>query len=112
MKNKNTKTAVVEVAVKKQGRPVNPNSNRQQMLAFKSEQRALGLVKRGRPVNGESKRQAELARKSELRELGMLTGMKGRPVNTNSKRQQVLALRESGERRKPGRPKMVKQDAE
>jgi hypothetical protein len=105
--SKKAKTIVV-----KKGRPVNPNSTRQQTLALKAELRAKGLITRGRPVNEESKRQAELARKAELREAGVLNGMKGRPVNPNSKRQQVLALRESGERRKPGRPKMVKQDAE
>lgn len=109
---KTLKNTTAKSEVKKLGRPVNPNSTRQQTLALKTELRAKGLITRGRPVNQESKRQAELARKAELRELGMLTGRKGRPVNPDSKRQQVLALRESGERRKPGRPKMVKQDAE
>jgi hypothetical protein len=109
MKNeiKNTTTA------KQLGRPVNPNSNRQQMLALKTEARALGLIKRGRPVSGESKRQAELKRKAELREAGVLNGMKGRPVNENSKRQ--LELKRKSELRaagllKLGRPKVVKTD--
>ena len=92
--------------IKKLGRPVVEGSKRQLELKLKSELREKGLIKRGRPVNGESKRQSELKRKSELKELGLLSGKKGRPVNKESKRQQVLALRESGERRLPGRPKV------
>ena len=113
---KNTNKEVVEVAtvevvnveVKQKGRPVNPESNRQKTLMLKAELRAQGLISKGRPVVEGSKRQLELARKAELRELGLLTGRKGRPVNPESKRQQVLELRASGERKKPGRPKVVK----
>jgi hypothetical protein len=94
----------------KKGRPVDPNSARQKELKLKAELRKLGLIKRGRPVNKESNRQKEIERKAELRELGVLNGKKGRPINQNSKRQQRMALRAAGKIRKPGRPKMVKQD--
>lgn len=97
--------------IKKLGRPVNMESKRQIELKQKEELRGLGLVKRGRPVNQDSKRQNELERKSKLKELGLLSGKKGRPVNKDSKRQQVLALKESGLRAKPGRPKQVKEEA-
>jgi hypothetical protein len=98
--------------VKKLGRPVVEGSKRQLELKLKAELREKGLVKRGRPVNEESKRQNELKRKSELKEQGILNGLKGRPVNKESKRQQVLALKESGLRAKPGRPKVKKDEVE
>ena len=92
--------------IKKLGRPVNNESKRQLELKLKSELREKGLIKRGRPVKEGSKRQLELERKSELKQLGLLNGKKGRPINPNSKRQEVLFLRESGQRRLPGRPKV------
>jgi hypothetical protein len=98
--------------VKKLGRPVNNESKRQLELKLKSELREKGLIKRGRPIKEESKRQSELKRKSELKELGLLSGKKGRPVNKESKRQQVLALKESGQRRLPGRPKVKKEEGD
>jgi hypothetical protein len=104
-----TNVEVMETA-KQKGRPVNPDSNRQKMLQLKNELREQGLIKRGRPVNGESKRQLELSRKQELKELGLLSGKKGRPVNPNSNRQQVLNMRQNGEMRKPGRPKVNKEE--
>jgi hypothetical protein len=97
--------------IKKLGRPVVEGSKRQLELKLKAELRAKGLIKKGRPVKQDSKRQAELKRKQELRESGILNGLKGRPVNPESKRQQVLALRASGERRLPGRPKVKKEEA-
>lgn len=71
------------------GRPVDPNSKRQQRLAT-----APGR-KTGRPINPTSKRQQRLA---ELAAKAALNGGKvkrGRPVNPNSKRQ--IALREAVE---------------
>lgn len=68
------------------GRPVDPNSKRQQRLA-----NAPGR-KTGRPINPNSKRQQRLA---ELAAKAAANGGKvkrGRPVNPNSKRQ--VALRE------------------
>jgi hypothetical protein len=68
------------------GRPVNPNSARQQRIKELNEKREQGLCKRGRPVNGESKRQSTL----KLREEKVNSGIelkRGRPVNPNSERQ-------------------------
>ena len=109
MKNNNKDMKVKEI--KKLGRPVNPESKRQLELKQKEELRALGLIKRGRPVNQNSKRQNELERKAKLKEMGLLSGKKGRPINPNSKRQEILALKASGQRRKPGRPKVKKEEA-
>lgn len=70
----------------KLGRPVNPNSARQQRIQELNEKREKGLCKRGRPVNGESKRQEVL----KLREEKLKNGIelkRGRPVNPNSERQ-------------------------
>ena len=67
------------------GRPVNPNSKRQQRLAT-----APGR-KTGRPINPNSKRQQRLA---ELAAKAAANGgvvKRGRPVNPNSKRQQAIA---------------------
>ena len=102
---------VKEVKFKKRGRPINSNSARQARLKLQAELKAQGvMIKRGRPVNKASNRQKEIERKAELRELGVLNGKKGRPINQNSKRQQRMVLRAAGKIRKPGRPKMVKQD--
>ena len=79
-------------ATKKLGRPVNPNSVRQQELKMKSELRSKGLIKRGRPVVEGSANQEKQARRVELAEQGLLTGMRGRPVNPTSPRQQRLAM--------------------
>lgn len=67
------------------GRPVNPNSKRQQRLAT-----APGR-KTGRPINPTSKRQQRLA---ELEAKAAANGGKakrGRPVNPDSKRQKAIA---------------------
>jgi len=93
------------------GRPVNPNSRRQQELAAKMERRALGLVKRGRPVVEGSKRQQELDAKMERMIINGGVVRRGRPVNGESKRQQLLNARAElaalGIVRAPGRPKVV-----
>ena len=67
------------------GRPVNPNSKRQQRLA-----NAPGR-KTGRPIDPNSKRQKRLA---ELAAKAAANGgvvKRGRPINPNSKRQQAIA---------------------
>jgi hypothetical protein len=92
-------------ATKKQGRPVNPNSERQARLKAQAELKAHGVeIKRGRPVEETSARQARLALKGKV--------ALGRKVNPNSERQQRLAAlelkRASGVEVKRGRPKMVK----
>lgn len=93
------------------GRPVNPNSRRQQELALKAERRALGLVKRGRPIVEGSKRQAELEAKMERLANNGGVVRRGRPINGESKRQQLLNARAElaalGIVRTPGRPKVV-----
>ena len=67
------------------GRPVNPNSKRQQRLAS-----APG-VRTGRPINPNSARQQRLAELDAKRANGTLK--RGRPVNPNSARQ--IALQEA-----------------
>ncbi len=67
------------------GRPVNPNSKRQQRLAS-----APG-VRTGRPINPNSARQQRLAELDAKRSNGTLK--RGRPVNPNSARQ--IALQEA-----------------
>ena len=76
----------VKYSVKAQlGRPVNPNSKRQQRLAS-----APG-VRTGRPINPNSARQQRLAELEAKRSNGTLK--RGRPVNPNSARQ--IALQEA-----------------
>ena len=80
------KTMGVTYSVKAQlGRPVNPNSKRQQRLAS-----APG-VRTGRPINPNSARQQRLAELDVKRSNGTLK--RGRPVNPNSARQ--IALQEA-----------------
>jgi hypothetical protein len=98
-----------QVVVKKQGRPVNVNSERQAKLKAKAELLAAGVeIKRGRPVNLESDRQKRLELKGKV--------SLGRKVDLNSARQQRLAAlelkRASGVEVKRGRPKMVKVEVE
>ena len=78
----------VEFSTKAQlGRPIDPNSKRQQRLA-----KAPGK-KTGRPINPNSKRQQRLAELETKRQNGEVK--RGRPVNPNSKRQ--IALREAAQ---------------
>ena len=73
----------IEFSTKAQlGRPINPNSARQQRLAT-----APGK-KTGRPINPNSKRQQRLAELEAKRQNGEVK--RGRPVNPNSKRQIAL----------------------
>ena len=60
------------------GRPVNPNSVRQQRLIELETKRNNGDLKRGRPVNGESERQKRLAEMEAKRVNGELK--RGRPA--------------------------------
>ena len=77
------KTMNVQYSVKAQlGRPVDPNSARQQRLAT-----APGR-KTGRPINPTSARQQRLAELDAKRANGTLK--RGRPVNPNSARQIAL----------------------
>ena len=92
---------------KQQGRPVNPNSERQIKLKMLNELKEKGIeIKRGRPINSESERQKRLELKGKV--------ALGRKVNPNSERQkrlQALELKRSnGEVIKRGRPKMKKEE--
>ena len=104
-----TSTAtVVDAEVKQLGRPVNPDSVRQQHLAEMEVKRAAGLLKRGRPVNGTSERQKRLAAMAEKAAANGGLLKRGRPVNGTSARQQKLAAIEAkkamGIEVKRGRP--------
>jgi hypothetical protein len=91
MSNQIDQTMEIEVTIVKQlGRPLNPNSARQQRLAEMEARRVNGEVRKGRPVNPDSARQAKLAGRTTEG-----TGVKGRPVNFESARQKKLAEMEA-----------------
>ena len=96
------KASGVTFSVKAQlGRPVNPNSARQQRLA-----QAPGR-KTGRPINEDSVRQQRLRELAIKRVQGGGTIKRGRPVNMNSERQlrlADLAARRAAGTLKRGRP--------
>lgn len=85
----------VEVTETKQlGRPVNPNSVRQQRIQERLAKKEAGLLKRGRPIVEGSKRQLTL----QVREEKLNNGVelkRGRPINPDSKRQIELAKKNS-----------------
>lgn len=85
----------IQVTETKQlGRPVNPNSVRQQRIQERLAKKEAGLLKRGRPIVEGSKRQLTLkVREEKLNNGGELK--RGRPVNPNSKRQIELAKKNS-----------------
>lgn len=80
----------METTTKVLGRPVNPNSARQQRLAELEAKRAAGECKRGRPTVAGSKRQEVLAARAAKVAAGIEL-KRGRPVDPNSERQQRLA---------------------
>lgn len=78
-------TAINEEVKKQLGRPVNPESTRQKVLAEKAALREAGLLKRGRPiVEGSPRQLREAARAAKIA---------------------------AGIELKPGRPKMIKVEA-
>lgn len=81
---------------KQLGRPVNPNSVRQQRIQERNEKREQGLLKRGRPVMEGSKRQMTLKTREEKLNNG-IEPKRGRPVNPESKRQIELAKKTTQE---------------
>ena len=86
--SKSLKSLNVEFSNKAQlGRPVDPNSKRQQRLAT-----APGK-KTGRPINPNSARQQRLIAQTERAAANGGVVKRGRPVNPNSARQ--IALREA-----------------
>ena len=98
----------------KLGRPVNPNSMRQQILKEREEKKANGVFRLGRPVQEGSKRQMRLQELAEKAAKGELK--RGRPVKEGSKRQmrlaELAAKKASGVEIKRGRPKMDKPSTE
>ena len=80
-----------EVVVKL-GRPVNPNSARQQRIAELAAKKERGEGKRGRPIIANSARQQRLAERNEKLAKGIEL-KRGRPIDVNSKRQQDLAAK-------------------
>lgn len=107
----NEMTPTIEAEVERApGRPVNPNSKRQQRIADLEKRRAEGTLKLGRPVETESERQKRLAERQAkveayeaqqkaiaegavIAEADMLTNPNeklGRPIDPNSPRQVKL----------------------
>ena len=72
------------------GRPVDPNSKRQQRLASAPGKRT------GRPINPNSARQLRLLEQATRKALNGGVVKRGRPVNPNSARQ--IALRAAAEK--------------
>ena len=125
------KMPVDETEHEKPGRPVNPNSARQQRLADLEARRAAGTLKLGRPAETDSERQKRLAEKQakidayNAQQAQIKAGVKideadilpnpaslGRPVNPESPRQ--IALREYEAKKaagliKKGRPSFAEQ---
>jgi hypothetical protein len=77
------KVNVETVEVKVLGRPVNPNSVRQQRLAELAAKKASGELRRGRPVDTSSERQKRLAELEMKRANGLLK--RGRPAKVEIK---------------------------
>jgi len=114
---KNTQNELVEtpttvetqnVEVKVLGRPSDPTSKRQQILAKREAAKAEGTFRKGRPIVGTSKRQEVLAqRKAKIEMNGELR--RGRPSVETSERQLKLKAKAdklaSGIEIKRGRPK-------
>jgi hypothetical protein len=100
------KPQIEQVEIKKLGRKVNPESERQIRLRELEIKRTSGELRRGRPVDGDSERQKRITEIAAKRANGELH--RGRPVDTTSERQKRIAeleaKRQSGELRR-GRPK-------
>jgi hypothetical protein len=98
-----TKQYSITTEVKRKGRPVSEDSNRQKRIAELTAKREAGLLRKGRPINEESNRQIRLSLKGTLR--------LGRPANPESaaykRRMELEAKRANGELKR-GRPAQVK----
>jgi hypothetical protein len=93
----------VSTEVKRKGRPVNENSERQKRIAELEAKREAGELRKGRPVVEGSARQVRLSLKGTLK-----LGRKPNPESASYKRKMELqAKREAGELRR-GRPAQVK----
>lgn len=90
------KNEIQVTETKQLGRPVNPNSARQQRIQERLVKQEQGLLKRGRPVVEESKRQLKLKLK-EWKSNNGIELKRGRPVNPNSERQIKLAKKNNSD---------------
>ena len=80
-------------AMKRVGRPVNPNSARQIKMAERQALLDSGVIfKRGRKVDHNSANQKRLTARQALLDAG-ITPKRGRPVNPNSARQIKMATK-------------------
>jgi len=81
---------------RKTGRPINVNSVRQQRLAELDAKRIAngGSIKRGRPVNATSERQLRLADLDARRAAGTLK--RGRPAGSVAAKNAIAAMRKKG----------------
>ena len=75
--------------VKKLGRPVNENSERQQRIKLLEFKKENGLLKRGRPVNENSERQKRIKELESKRELGLVK--RGRPKMIKNDNNEIAA---------------------
>jgi len=85
------KLIVIDVS-KPKGRPSNPDSVRQKVLAARQEKKEAGTFSKGRPTIAGSARQMRLAARAQK----MINGgtiKRGRPAKEGSKRQEILAAR-------------------
>jgi hypothetical protein len=93
----------ISTEVKRKGRPVSENSNRQKRLAELQAKREAGELRKGRPVVEGSARQVRLSLMGTVP-----LGRKPNPESASYKRKMELqAKREAGELRR-GRPAQVK----
>lgn len=74
------------------GRPIDPESERQQRLHLYDEKRSAGLLRRGRPADPASPSHQAKAEREAKRASG-LDLRRGRPVDPESPRQKALARR-------------------
>lgn len=122
---------VDETVYEKPGRPVNPNSARQQRLADLEARRAAGTLKLGRPAETDSERQKRIAEKQakvdayNAQQVEIANGAVideadvlpnpaslGRPVNPESPRQKAIREYEAKKAAgliKKGRPSFAEQ---
>jgi hypothetical protein len=89
--------------VKRKGRPVNGNSNRQKRIAELEAKRANGELRKGRPIVEGSNRQIRLSLKGTLK-----LGRKPNPESAAYKRRMELEAKRANGELKRGRPAQAK----
>ncbi len=102
-------TNVDEEGKPKQGRPVEPLSERQQRLALQNARKADPNYKPGRPADPNSKTHQQRLEQEARRASGDI-GKRGRPANPNSEHQKKLAEKmKRAEQRKKDYEMLAKQ---